>query len=432
MVEPLINITRKQALIFACFLVLYEFLTYIANDMIMPGMIKVVESFHGSESDVATSLTAYILGGASLQLILGPLSDCYGRRPVMIAGAFLFFTCTVLIACSNSMEQFLVARFFQGTGLCFISVIGYATLQEIFAEMDAIRLIALMANVSTLAPLIGPLLGAIFIHYFSWRIIFVIIGTFSLLALWGLWRFMPEPIGQRKRDGQEIKQIPFSARTVSRNYLKLFINPGVFFGSIALGLLSMPCIAWIALAPVILITNAKLSVIQYGLWQLPLFGASILGNWVLQKLTHHGSVKKLVFWGSIITTVSLLFSFLLPLLINHHFIWLMPGLVVYFFGLGITTAPLTRYILFCTPIAKGTTSALMSIVVMGILAGGIEVINHLYTSHDNSIFGLYCAVVGVIYFLITCGVLFYLKQLKRLSKVIHYVMRLLGRVLRLS
>ena len=151
--QPLINISRRQAFIFAAFLVLYEFLTYIANDMIMPGMIRVIETFHGPESAVATSLTAYILGGASLQLFLGPISDRYGRRPVMIFGAFLFFVCTIFIAGSNSMEQFIVARFFQGMGLCFIGVIGYATLQEIFTEMDAIRLIAIMANVSILAPL---------------------------------------------------------------------------------------------------------------------------------------------------------------------------------------------------------------------------------------------------------------------------------------
>nr|WP_232220641.1 MFS transporter [Legionella tunisiensis] len=185
MAQPLINITRKQALVFAAFLVLYEFLTYIANDMIMPGMIKVIESFHGPESAVATSLTAYMLGGASLQLFLGPISDRYGRRPIMLAGALFFFLCTLLIACSNSIDQFLIARFFQGMGLCFIGVIGYATLQEIFAEMDAIRLIAIMANVSIAAPLLGPLLGATFIHFFSWRFIFIIIGIFALVAFWG-------------------------------------------------------------------------------------------------------------------------------------------------------------------------------------------------------------------------------------------------------
>ncbi|WP_419419376.1 MFS transporter [Legionella sp. D16C41] len=132
MAHPLINISRKQALSFASFLVLYQFLTYIANDMIMPGMIQVVTSFQGPESAIATSLTAYILGGASLQLFLGPISDRIGRRPVMLAGAILFFVFTAFIACSNSIGQFLLARYFEGMGLCFIGVIGYATLQEIF------------------------------------------------------------------------------------------------------------------------------------------------------------------------------------------------------------------------------------------------------------------------------------------------------------
>ena len=136
MSEPLIPITRKQAMIFACFLVLYEFLTYIANDMIMPGMLGVVKSFNAPEAMVATSLTVYILGGASLQILLGPISDTYGRRPMMLLGAFLFLIFTLLIACSHSMEQFMVARFFQGMGLCFIGVVGYATIQEIFADMD--------------------------------------------------------------------------------------------------------------------------------------------------------------------------------------------------------------------------------------------------------------------------------------------------------
>ncbi|ARG99802.1 MFS transporter [Legionella micdadei] len=410
MAQPLINITRQQALVFACFLVLYEFLTYVANDMIMPGMLKVVESFKGPESAVATSLTAYILGGASLQLFLGPISDRYGRRPVMLSGAFLFLLCTVAIACSNSIDQFLAARFFQGMGLCFIGVIGYATLQEIFAEMDAIRLIAIMANVSTIAPLLGPLLGAAFIHYFSWRLIFVLIGLFALLALWGLWRFMPEPIGQTKRDGEEIQRISLSPRTVLSNYKNLLTNAPFILGSIALGLVGLPCVAWIALAPVILIAEAKLSVIQYGLWQIPLFGATILGNWVLQRLTHRGTVKKILRLGSVVVGVGLLTSFLLTLAVSNYFFWLLPGLIIYFFGLGIAAAPLNRFILFCTPISKGTTSALMSMIGMCVQAIGIEIANHFYQSHSNTFFGFYCALTGFGYFLFLAGALFLTKS----------------------
>ena len=396
MSQPLINITRKHAYMFAFYLVVYEFLTYIANDMIMPGMINVVASFHGPESAIASSLTAYVLGGASLQLFLGPISDRYGRRPVMLFGAGFFFLCTVFIACSNSIDQFLAARFFQGMGLCFIVVIGYSALQEIFAEMDAIRLISIMANVSITAPLLGPLLGAVFVHYFSWRIIFVIIAALALLTLWGLWRFMPEPLGQIKHDGEQIKVTPMSVRVIAANYKALLGNRSFMLGSCALGLLCLPCVAWIGLAPIILVLDAKLSMIQYGLWQIPVFGAYALGNICLHRMTHYTSIKNMVWIGSVIAAIGLLGMVILPMLSGGNYIWLMPGLIIYFMGSGIAVAPLNRFILYSTPVSKGTTAALISMITMTIQGVGIEASNVLYSSHSNLLFGFSCAITGMV------------------------------------
>lgn len=397
MSEPLISITRRHALIFASFLVLYEFLTYIANDMIMPGMINVVKSFHAQESSVATSLTMYILGGASLQVFLGPVSDAYGRRPMMLLGACLFFMFTLLIACSHSMDQFLVARFFQGMGLCFIGVIGYATIQEIFSEMDAIRLIAIMANAAILAPLLGPLLGAIVIHYASWRFIFIAIALCALFSLWGLWHFMPETIGQRKTDGKLISAVPLSAGSIYINYKLLLTNLTFCCSCIAIGLLGIQCMTWIALAPIIMITEAKLTVIQYGLWQLPIFGATILGNWALHRLTYKYKIKTIIYIGSFILIVGSGITALFPYLYGNDYHYLIPGTIVYFFSISIVNAPLTRYSLFVTAVGKGTASAITSLSLMVIGAIGIELASYFYQSHNNLYFGIYNTVVAVIY-----------------------------------
>lgn len=409
MPQPLIHITRKRAFIFAGFLVLYEFLTYIANDMIMPAMVPVVRSFHAPESAIATSFTAYVLGGASLQLLLGPLSDRYGRRPVMLFGASFFLLSTIFIALSHSMDQFLVARFFQGMGLCFICVVGYATLQEIFDEMDAIRLIAIMANVSILAPLLGPLLGSIFIQYFSWRIIFVSIAVLAFGVLWGLWRFMPESVGVIKRNGDELKAVSLSPRVIATNYKALLFNRSFMLGSFSLGFLSLTCCLWIAFAPVILILDAKLSMFQYGMWQLPIFGAYILGNLLLQRLTHRHNIQTLSWLGTWISMVGLLGMFLLPWLMQDDYIWLMPGLMVYFFGYGIVGAPLNRFILYSTAVGKGTGSALLSMISMTIMGLGTEGVNFIDMAHDPRTFGFGCACIGLIYFILLNGTFFYSK-----------------------
>lgn len=396
MAEPLINITRKQAMTFACFLVLYEFLTYIANDMIMPGMITVIRSFHAPESNIATSLTLYILGGASLQLILGPLSDAYGRRCLMLLGSGLFFLFTVLIACSSSMNQFLIARFFEGMGLCFIGVIGYATIQEIFDEMDAIRLIAIMANAAILAPLLGPLLGALIIYYSTWRIVFVLVALFALLAFWGLWRYMPESIGKIKKDKSVVPKTKFSLKLVFNNYWSLLTHPIFCFSIISLGLASIPCLVWIALSPVIMITEAKLTVIQYGLWQLPVFGSTILGNWCLHRLTYHYDMKGLVYLGSGILVFGLLLTALLPLIFGNNYLCLLPGIIIYFFSISIINAPLNRFCLYVTPVSKGTVSALVSLSTLIIEAIGIEIGSMLYQNHKNLYLGLYCTFIAIL------------------------------------
>lgn len=395
--RPLIAISSKQALFFAVFLVMYEFIVYMANDMIMPGMLTVVRTFHAPESHIATSLTAYVLGGASLQLLLGPISDAYGRRPVMLFGAGLFFVCTIVIACSFSIDQFLVARFFQGMGLCFISVIGYATLQEIFAEMDAVRLVAIMANVSISAPLVGPLLGAVVINYTGWRLIFVGIGLIALVAWWGLWRFMPESVGQTKNNGEKILRIAFSSRTILANYVTLLSNRRFLLATVAHGLLNIPCVAWIALAPVIMVSDARLSVIQYGIWQIPVFSAAIAGNWILHYWTHRKTLHQILTLGSMLIGMSLFAMVGLTWYSHASYLGLMPGIIGYFLALGITHAPLDRLILFSTPVSKGMTSALMTMMSMSIQAIGIEFANRVYLWQKNQYFAFYCLAMGLLY-----------------------------------
>lgn len=391
MLKPLIPISRKQAFFFAFFLVLYEFLTYLANDMIMPGMLDVVHSFHSTESMVATSLTVYMLGGASLQIILGPVSDAFGRRPVMLCGAILFCLFTFLIAAAHSMEQFLLARFFQGMGLCFISVIGYTAIQELFEEMDAIRVIAIMANAAILAPLLGPLLGAIVIHYASWRIIFIVIAFLSFCVAWGLWIYMPEPIGQVTKKGVLIARTAFTPHAIIKNYSVLLKNKSFCFAVLAISLVGIPCITWIALAPIIFIAESRLSVIEYGLWQLPVFGATIIGNWFLHRLTYRYEMKKIISIGCVLLLLGTSLMAWLPYCYGNHYYYLLPGIMIYFFALSVVSAPLNRFCLYTTQVSKGTASAIISLSIMSIDALGIEIGNFIYQSHNHFYFGLYQA-----------------------------------------
>jgi hypothetical protein len=167
---------------------MYQVQSFTDPDRLISIHCSRLRDFHADESHIATSLTAYILGGASLQLLLGPISDRFGRRPVMLLGSALFSVVTLLLPSAHTIDQFLVGRFFEGMGLCYIHVVGYALLQEIFSDEDDIRVIAIMANVSILAPLFGPLAGSVFLQYATWRAIFYCTAFLSWRWLRGVFQ----------------------------------------------------------------------------------------------------------------------------------------------------------------------------------------------------------------------------------------------------
>jgi DHA1 family multidrug/chloramphenicol efflux transport protein-like MFS transporter len=382
------NYSKRVAINFAIFLLLYETTVYIANDMIMPGMLNVVKEFHSSDHIVSTSLTAFIFGGASLQIFLGPLSDRFGRRPVLIFGAAFFVLSTIFLGMSQATNQFLIARFFQGMGLCFITVVGYATLQEIYTEISAVRLITIMNSVTILAPLFGPLLGALIIQFFQWRIIFLVIAIFAIIALLGIWKFMPETVGIEKLDGTLNSSTPINGTILKRNYLALLNNKRFMIGSLSIAFASVPIIAWIGTGPLILMKAAKMTVIEYALWQIPIFLSAIFSNIIVRYLINHITLNKISKLGSFIT----LFSF------NNHYIAIVVAISFYAFGLSFVTTTLNRSTLYSTIVPKGTAAAMMSVVLMLITATGNNLANLLYNAGGNFYFSLYCAACGVVYF----------------------------------
>jgi len=239
------------AFLFVSFLLVYEFSVYIANDMIMPAMINIVKEFAVPDSFIGSSLSIFVLGGATLQILLGPLSDRYGSRKIMLGGVLLFLLATVFNGLSNNIEEFLLFRFLQGMGICFIGVIGYAKIQQMFEEKQAVKIISIMTTVSIIAPLIGPLAGSLFLEYYEWRGINLIIASFTLVSLVGLYFYFPKDKVFAKDLKHEKSNENFFVETFNK-YKLLIKNKKFIFGVLAFAFAEIPIIIWIALSPLML------------------------------------------------------------------------------------------------------------------------------------------------------------------------------------
>ncbi|XBS69736.1 MFS transporter [Acerihabitans sp. KWT182] len=368
----------RRAMLFPLCLVLFEFAVYIANDMIQPGMMTVIESFNAGREWVPTSMTAYLAGGMMLQWLLGPLSDRRGRRPVMLAGVVFFIAACLGILLVNTIELFIAMRFLQGFGLCFIGAVGYATIQESFEEAVCIKITALMANVALIAPLLGPLAGSFIVRFASWQWMFVLFAVLAAIALAGLWRAMPETAS---RMGESL-----SAVGLWRDYKSVLANRQFIYGAMAIGLACLPLLSWLAQSPVILMGDEGLTPMEYGILQMPVFGALIIGNFTLARLSGGHPVERLIKLGMAPIIGGLTLAAVATLCSPRAYLWMTAGMSLYAFGIGIANAGLYRLTLFSSTMSKGTVSAAVGMLTMVVYTLGIELAKTLYEQGGSGLF----------------------------------------------
>jgi DHA1 family multidrug/chloramphenicol efflux transport protein-like MFS transporter len=375
---------------FPAFLVLFEFSTYISNDMIMPGMPGVVHEFNAAIGSASFALSAALLGNVAVQWLLGPWSDHRGRRPVLLAGVGFFIVSCLAMFLVHNMTEFVILRALQGMGCAFVAAVGYPAVQEAFEEATAVRAVALMASVALLAPLLGPVLGALVVTVASWRMVFGVIAVIATIGLAGLWRHMPETVA---RVGTATAAERFTLRTLLRAYLPVLGNRRVLLGAAALGCACIPLMNWIAMAPVILIDQHHLTPLHYGWWQLPVFGAMIAGHIAVARLAGRWSLERLMRAGMICMAAGVVLACLGHAL-GGTFTAAVPGFAVYAFGVGPFYTSIYRQALFASDAAKGAVASAINTVFMVLMAVGVEVCKWVYVASGE--FALLAAGVAAV------------------------------------
>ena len=398
----------RATLMFPLALVLFEFSVYIGNDLVQPAMLAITKEFGVSSSWAPSSMSFYLLGGACVAWLLGPLSDRVGRKKVLLAGVLFFVVCCLLILLTQNIESFLVLRFLQGIGLTVISAVGYAAIQETFEERDAIKVMALMANISLLAPLLGPVVGAALIDHVSWHWGFIGIAFLAFLSWFGLKAKMPESqVSIRK---QPLSHILYDFKQVYKN--KRFLGM-----TLALPMVSMPLMLWIALSPVMLVEELGFSSMQYGLAQFPVLGGLILGNIVLIKI-----IDKLALGQSVLIglPIMLLGSLVLVagVIWQDYLIWcLIAGMTLLSFGEGISFSVLYRFALMSSEVSKGTVAAAVSMLLMFSFFFIIELVRVLYEQFHLIGYSVSCLVLIALWFTFPRAILKQVLQERKQSGV---------------
>lgn len=156
---------------------------FSALHMVVPVLPVIATVFDRSATEAQLVLTLYFVGIAAGQLVYGPVSDRFGRRPVLLAGLALFLAGTLLCGAAWSLPVLIGGRVLQALGGCAGLVLGRAIIRDVHDRDASARAIALVMMAMTLAPALCPAIGAYLTEWFGWRAIFVLLGGLGAAAL---------------------------------------------------------------------------------------------------------------------------------------------------------------------------------------------------------------------------------------------------------
>jgi len=166
-------------------------------------------------------LSFFVAGMAAGTLIVGPLSDSFGRKPIIYYGASLYIFSSAVCVLSPSLEVILISRFLQGVGASAPRVVAQALVRDFYKGREMARISSFIMIIFALVPAIAPLLGSFVMLAFNWRFIFLVFIAFvAVSTMWMAFR-IDESVTKKKRIEFNLKQVALAFKEVLSNQMIL-------------------------------------------------------------------------------------------------------------------------------------------------------------------------------------------------------------------
>lgn len=228
------KISKSRKLWLTFFLGLISATGPLSLDMYLPALPTMQTTFHTSTSVIQMSITFCLVGLAVGQLIVGPLSDKFGRRVPLAIGFAVFALISVLIMLVHSITLFLILRFIQGLAGSAGQVLSRAVARDLFSGKELTKFFALLMGVNGIFPIISPIIGGFLLNFMSWRGIFGLLTVIGILVVLGIWLTLTETLPLNLRSTQSIFQgfKSLGVMFTKRDFVLIALIQGLVFGSL--------------------------------------------------------------------------------------------------------------------------------------------------------------------------------------------------------
>lgn len=324
----------------------------LATDMYLPGFPRMAEDLATGASSIQMTLTAFLIGLAAGQLVIGPLSDRFGRRKPLLWGTLVAIASGIACAMTPGIGALIGLRFLQGLGGAAGVVLSRAIIADRSADAaGAARLLQVMMLIGGLAPVLAPIVGTGVVALAGWRAVFGLLAILSLLSLLGTLRWVEEshPEENRSEGGFGALGRGIAAVLGNRVYLGYTLTVGFTF---------MTMFAYIAASPFVFQEILGLSPLGYSI----AFGTNAIGiaatAAVAGRLVGRVSPQRLTVVGLALLSAGALAT-LVCVLSGAGAALTLPPIFVTVASLGLTMGNASALAIAQVPRNAGTASAVL-------------------------------------------------------------------------
>lgn len=342
-------------------LVCFLALNALSSDVYLPALPSIAEHFDAQVAAVQLTLSVFLVGFAISHLIYGPLSDRFGRKPVLTFGLTLFVVSSIGCALSDSLQMLVVFRFLQAFGCSAGTVVPRAMIRDVFGSLEAGRVLSYMGTAMALAPALGPTIGGHLTVWFGWESVFWFLGVFCLACALLFIARVPESFPDKNLDALRL-------RDLARNYWQLLFDRHFLGYTACLGFLFAGLFAFISISPYVLIELFGVAPERFGYYWLVTVVGYVVGSLISARLHQSFSVLALLRLGAAALTVAGC-SMLGLARFGVYDPWAVIGpQSVYMLGLGIVVPQATAGVMASYPRIAGTASAFAGFLQMSFAA----------------------------------------------------------------
>ena len=268
--------TKKQffTVVIVVFMVICGF---FGIDLHLAAMPTIQVYFHTSQAEMQHSVSLYLLGTGISLLFYGPLSDRFGRKPVVIFGLTLSAMACFASVASSTISVFLLTRFLQGFGAGACAGVGRAILGDLFNREQLSRITSYTGSVVALSPLLAPVLGGYLLRWHGWQMIFIILGVMFAIAMLSFMFICPESNQHKNPNAINLRGLLHAYAYVVKE--RLFTG-----ATLITGITMAAVVAYTTIGAFLLQKGYHLSAVEYG-WITSLTGAGVIVGRLCSRLT---------------------------------------------------------------------------------------------------------------------------------------------------